>query len=58
MTTYALIILTVIVFPLTVMLAGTWLLSSVFDRDSALRRAVGHVAAAWATRRAVALNSL
>ena len=40
MTTYALIILTVIVFPLTGMLAGTWLLSSVFDRAAALRRAV------------------
>ena len=47
-TTYALIILTVIVFPLTVMLAGTWLLSSAFDvtppcaAPSASRRRLGH----------------
>jgi K+-transporting ATPase c subunit len=55
-TTFALIFLTVIVFPLTVMLVGTWLIGSIFDRNSGLRRAVDHFAAAWAARRAMAIT--
>lgn len=48
------IIFVIVVFPILMMLAGTWLVVSAYDENSALRRLTSRIAVSWTSRRSAA----